>query len=100
MLLRLCDELSLRGAERGQREGRMIPGLWLGTLMDGAAILREGTRGRDFFFFFLFRASLVAYGCSQVRGRVGVVAAGLCHSHIRSKPPLQPTPQLAAMPDP
>jgi len=51
MLLRLCDELSLRGAERGQREGRMIPGLRLGTLMDGAAILREGTRGRDFSFF-------------------------------------------------
>ena len=29
------------------------------------------------FFFFLFRATLAAYGGSQARGRIGDVAAGL-----------------------
>ena len=33
------------------------------------------------FFFLLFRASPVAYGCSQARGRIGAAAAGLQHSH-------------------
>ena len=44
----------------------------------------------------------MAYGGSQARGQVGVTAAGLCHSHSKagSKPCLQPTPQLTAMPDP
>ena len=34
-----------------------------------------------FFFFGLFRAALVAYGGSQARDQIGVVAASLCHSH-------------------
>ena len=37
-----------------------------------------------FFFFCLFafsRAAPPAYGGSQARGRIGDVAAGLCHSH-------------------
>ena len=53
-------------------------------------------------FFYLFRASLAAYGGSQVRGRIVAVAAGLCHSHsnARSKPHLQFTPQLTATQDP
>ena len=44
----------------------------------------------------------MAYGGSQSRGQIGAVAAGLRHSHSngRSKPHLQPTPQLTAMPDP
>ena len=44
----------------------------------------------------------MAYGGSQARGRNGAVAAGLCQSpsKTRSEPPLQPTPQLTAMPDP
>ena len=43
----------------------------------------------------------VAYGSSQARGHIGAAAASLCHSHIsRSKPHLQPTPQLTATPDP
>ena len=44
----------------------------------------------------------MAYGGSQARGTIGAVAAGLPHSHsnIRSKPHLQHTPQLMAMPDP
>ena len=43
-----------------------------------------------------------AYGDSQARGPPGATAAGLHHSHsnIRSKPSLQPTPQLTARPDP
>ena len=32
-------------------------------------------------FFFLFRAALATYGGSQARGPIGVVAAGLRHSH-------------------
>ena len=43
----------------------------------------------------------MAYGGSQVRGRIGAVAASLCHSHshARSEPCLRPTPQLMAMTD-
>ena len=54
------------------------------------------------FLFFIFRATLVAYGDSQARGRIRATVAGLyySHSHIRSELCLQPTPQLTAMPDP
>ena len=34
-----------------------------------------------FIFVFLFRATHVAYGGSQARGRIGAVAAGLSHNH-------------------
>ena len=59
----------------------------------------------SFFFFFVFdsfRAEPVAYGGSQVRGLIGAVAYGLCHSHsnARSKLHLWPTPQLMATLDP
>ena len=40
----------------------------------------------------LFRATPAAYGGSQARGRVGAVAAGLCHSNKGSEPHLRPTP--------
>ena len=55
-----------------------------------------------FVFFAFFRAAPVAYGGSQARGLIGVVAAGLrqSHSNGRSKPRLPPTPQLTATPDP
>ena len=55
-----------------------------------------------FFVFFLFRAASTAYGRSQARGQVGAIAASLRHSHSNagSEPPLRPTPQLTAMPDP
>ena len=55
-----------------------------------------------FFFFALFRATPMAYRSSQARGQIEATAAGLHHSHsnARSKPSLQPTPQLSAMPDP
>ena len=32
-------------------------------------------------FLFVFRATPVAYGSSQARGRIGAAAASLCHSH-------------------
>ena len=53
-------------------------------------------------FFFLFRATPTASGCSQARGLIGVVAAGLYHSHsnARSDLHLGSTPQLKATPDP
>ena len=48
--------------------------------------------------FYLFRPSPAAYGGSQARGQIIAVTAGLCHHHnnARSKPHLQPTPQLVA----
>ena len=51
-------------------------------------------------FFCLWRAASPAYGGSQARGGIRAVAASHSHSHARSKPSLQPTPQLSAMPDP
>ena len=52
--------------------------------------------------FALFRAAPAAYGGSQARGQMGATAAGLCQSHSNagSEPPLRPTPQLTATPDP
>ena len=47
-----------------------------------------------------FKASPAAYGASQARGQIRAAAAGLHHSHsnARSKPHLEPTPQLTAAP--
>ena len=55
-----------------------------------------------FFFFCLFGAVLAAYGGSQARSLIRAVVVGRWHSHnkARSKPRLQPIPQLAATPDP
>ena len=55
-----------------------------------------------FSFFVFFRAAPATYGGSQARGPIGAVAAGLhqSQSNARSEPRLQPTPQLASMPDP
>ena len=61
---------------------------------------------QNFFFFFclfaLSRAAPVAHRGSQARGPIRAAAASLCQSHSNagSKPRLQPTPQLTAMPDP
>ena len=57
------------------------------------------------FFFCLFAiswATLMAFGGSQARGQIRAVGTGLRHSHSNSgsKPHLQPTPQVIAMPDP
>ena len=58
-----------------------------------------------FFFFFifsfyLFRASLEAYGVSQARGLIRATAARLRRINAGSELRLQPTPQFTAMPDP
>ena len=55
-----------------------------------------------FFIFVFSRAAPTAYGHSQGRGLIGAVDAGLHQSHSNSgcEPPLKPTPQLMAMPDP
>ena len=55
-----------------------------------------------FFFFAISWAAPLAYGDSQARDRIGVVAVGLCqsHSNMGSEPSLQPTPQLTTTPDP
>ena len=55
-----------------------------------------------FCFFAFSRAALMAHGNSQARGLIGAVATGLCqsHSNARTKPSLQPIPQLMAMLDP
>ena len=55
-----------------------------------------------FGLFCLYRAAPRARGGSQARGLTGATAAGLrqSHSNIRSKPCLQPKPQLMATPDP
>ena len=34
---------------RGKSEGKMVPGLWVGNWIDSAAILSEGTQGRERF---------------------------------------------------
>ena len=50
----------------------------------------------------LFRAVPMAYGRPQVRGQIGAVTAGLCHSHsdVGSQPHLRPIPQLTETLDP
>ena len=54
------------------------------------------------FFFFNFRAALVAYGSSQARGQIGAVASSLCHSHSKagSERRLRPTPRQCQIPNP
>ena len=58
----------------------------------------QGTPSCFYFIFCLFRATLMAHGGSQARGRIGATAAGLHHSHsnARSEPHLRPIPQLTA----
>ena len=51
-------------------------------------------------WFYLFRASLAAYGSCQARGRIGAAAAHHCHGNAGSEPCLRPTPQLTARQDP
>ena len=57
---------------------------------------------KNCFFFLLFRASPVAHGNSQARGRIRATVPSLNHSHNNagSELHLQPTQQFMAMPDP
>ena len=43
---------------------------------------------QKFFWYFIFRAALAAYGSFQARGQIEAAAAGLhhSHSHAGSKP--------------
>ena len=54
------------------------------------------------YLFSLFRATPMAYGGSQARGRIRAVAAGHSHSHhnARSESRLRPAPQCSATSDP
>ena len=54
-----------------------------------------------YIYIFLFRATPVAHGVSQARGRIGAGAASLHHSHNNSgsEPCLGTIPQLPTMPD-
>ena len=67
-------------------------------------LYKRHTKESENLFFVLrfFRAALVVEGGSQARGPIGGTAARLHHSHssVGSEPPLQPTPQLVATPDP
>ena len=82
--------------------------IYLGGLLkvETATHVKVSLSQRDALFFVclfcLLGAALAAYGGSQARGLIGVVAAGLCqsHSNARSEPFLQPTPQLMATLDP
>ena len=51
-----------------------------------------------YYYFYRFKAAPTADGSFQARGRIGVAAAGLSHSHsnVGSEPHLWPTPQLMA----
>ena len=62
---------------------------------------RFSIRIKIFFCFFL-RATPAAYGGSQARGLIKVIAASLhqSHSNARSEPHLRPISQLIATPDP
>ena len=70
-------------------EARGRDWLWLGSIL---SFFRVGVRC----------ATPSAYGGPQVRGQIRAAAASLPHSHsnMGSKPHLQPSPQLTAMPDP
>ena len=61
-----------------------------------------GYSSKKLITFFFFRATPVAYGSSQARGRIRAEPASLHHSHssVGSEPLLQPTPLLTATPDP
>ena len=55
-----------------------------------------------FFFFCLFRTTPMAYGGFHTSHLIGASTASLHHSHsnARSKPHVQPTPQLMAVANP
>ena len=66
----------------------------------------HGVRESSYYFFFpfclFFRATPVAHGNSQAKGRTGATAVGLPHSHSNEESSLclRPIPQLTAMPNP
>ena len=75
------------------------PALSLGSKKFCLTESEKDVLGPGFLCLFFFRAASTAYGDSQDKGRIGTVVAGLHHSHsnFRSKPHLQPTPQLGPL---
>ena len=72
----------------------------LGSTLEAEFLPRETVSYNSpssYIFFFLFVATLVAYGKSPDRGQIGAAAVGLHHSlsNPRSKPHLKSMPQLA-----
>ena len=75
----------------GRASEASVPSLSPDTLMTATLSLTRLSRNPPylcvsfffFFFFDFFRATLVAYGGSQARGRIGDVAASLSQSHSR-----------------
>ena len=100
--------LGTRGCSWCHRE-RMAEALHLGLFLDFA---HEPLPLADFFLIFIFnfylftylllRATPLAYGRSQVRGRFRATAASLHHSHsnMGSEPYLQSTLQLTTTSNP
>ena len=88
--------------QAGRKPGRYpilcdhLCGKRIGRRMDGRMCITESLS------LFFLKAAPAACGGSQARDQMGAVAAGLHHSHSTrgSEPPLQPTPQLRATPDP
>ena len=71
------------------------------------SVFRRDSPFSFFFFFFwlfvclfVFKATPVAYGSSQARGRIRAVGPGLHHSHsnVGSELRLRPTPQFTGTP--
>ena len=69
---------------------------------DRTEVKMKEYNSNTFFFlsFCLFRATPMALGGSQARGRIGAVASGLRHSKAGPEHHLQPTPQLTTTLDP
>ena len=95
--------------KRGREEGKKGEKEKERQRMEGGSQQFNGSENRylfiylfKFIFSCLFRTVPMAYGGSQARGPIGAVAAGLrhSHSHARSEPRLQPTPQLVTTPTP
>ena len=67
---------------------------------EGGDLVLQGVLSMSRVFF--FRATPAAYGSSQARDPTSAAASSLHHSHSNARSELhpQPTPQLAAPPDP
>ena len=78
-----------------------VPTLFFTLAFQAVQLILSLTSLLYLLFFFLFKATAVAYGNSWPRGQIGTAAACLWHSHSNtaSKPHLRLMLQLAATPD-
>ena len=85
---------------------KVIPAYVCVKLLGGNSSGPGKLLGKQLFHLIFFFSSFYGRTCSiwKFRGQTGTAAAGLrhgrSHSHARSKPCLQPTPQLMATLDP